>query len=332
MNRFYQCAFLALAMATLTACQDIDFFGKSDDAKTVVVESTPKASPTVAVTPVKGPVYRFTAPPRESFEKGMQDYGPIAAYLSRMTGANIQYVHQTDWMSYIRSISKKEYDIYFDGPHFNVWRNRHLGHVALARIDTPCSQKERAANTCKPFKPKWMLVYRHDTEVKRLYGRTFCLHAPPNFGTLSLLYSLFPNPAQQPSVREMKGWENMVRAVAVKQNGCEFTVARLKHAKKVDPTGKTLVTKPFDAFVQQGFTAGSNLPPDMIAKMRAALVAEEGRKAMAAFYERFVPKGKALQTYVDSPEYDKPLDILVKGYLVPWRFYAEPAADSVAKH
>ncbi len=258
-------------------------------------------------------VYIFSAPPRESLEDGTKQYGAIAAYLSWITGKEIRYVHQTNWISYMQGMKNGEYDIVFDGPHFNAWRARYLGHVPLVRIDNLKGER---------FKPKWFLVYRKNEwnrDVAKLPGRRFCLHAPPNFGTMSAMHILFPNPCRQPVVDEMKGWGKMVKAVYNKEHGCEFTVSRGKHIKDVDPEGKVLGKHPFAEFYNQGFTASAALPEDMIEKMREALASDSLRKQAKLFFARFVKTEKrGLVPYEDSHEYDMPLEIFAEEYLKPW--------------
>ncbi len=257
--------------------------------------------------------YIFSAPPRESLEDGIKQYGAIAAYLSRVTGKEIRYVHQTNWISYMQGMKNGEYDIVFDGPHFNVWRTRYLGHLPLARIDNLEGKR---------FKPKWFLVYRKaewNRDVTSLPGRKFCLHAPPNFGTMSALHILFPDPSRQPYIDEMKGWKKMVKAVYNKEHGCEFTVSRGKHIKDVDPEGKVLGKYAFAEFYNQGFTVSAALPEDMIEKIKVALPSEGLRKHAAPFFRRFVKTEKrGLVLYKDSHEYDMPLEIFAKEYLEPW--------------
>lgn len=301
-----------LSLLFLAGCQESPFGSRQVKKQQVAIK------PDVSATTATDREYIFTAPPRESYEDGVKQYGAIADYLSRMTGKKIVYVHQKNWLSYIQGMKRGDYDIVFDGPHFNAWRNRYLGHLPIARIDWSCDMKDRTNGTCKVFRPKWMLVYRKGTNTSKLAGRNFCLHAPPNFGTLSLLFTKFPNLARQPNIQEMQGWKKMVRAVRDNTNGCEFTVTRPKHIKVVDPEGKVLAYEPFDAFVHQGFTARADLPPIMIEQIRAVLTSDAGRIAIQAFYKRFVSKGRVLTLYKDSPEYDKPFAIFAKGYLLPW--------------
>ena len=62
----------------------------------------------------------------------------------------------------------------------------------------------------------------------------------------------------------------------------------------------------------------------MRAKIAAALLSPEGRRATAAFHKRFVSDKHSLQAYKDSPEYNKPFDILAQQYLVPWALFKYP--------
>jgi len=262
-------------------------------------------------------VYIFSAPPRESYEDGMKQYGAIADYLSKVTGKKIQYVHQTNWLSYMKDMAEGRFDIAFDGPHFNVWRNRYLGHDPVVRIDN------LKGGT---FKPKWLLVYRKGTwggDMSTLPGKTFCLHAPPNFGTMSVFHLLFPNPARQPYIKEMKGWKKMVNAVRDNKNGCEFTVSRGKHVKGADPDGKKLGRTAIAAYPHQGFTISSAMPEATKEAIKAALVSDEFRIAARAFFKRFVGReDRGLVVYKDSPKYDEPFDILAQQYLIPWSLHS----------
>lgn len=308
------CAFISLALVFLGGCDQVS----------ELISDNKNTATTANVAAQLERTYIFTAPPRESKEDGMKQYGVIAAYLSQVTGKKIEYVHQTNWISYLQGIKRGDYDIVFDGPHFNAWRNRYLNHEPVARIDFPCSDVERSSGSCKTFKPKWYLVYHKNTDTSRLGGRTFCLHAPPNFGTLSLMQTKFKDAAQQPYIKEMKGWVKMVRAVHDSSNSCEFTVSRMKHIKKVDPEGKVLAYEAFDAFVQQGFTVSRDLPEDMRQKIKSALLSPEGRNATEAFHKRFISAKHALQPYQDTADYDKAFDILAQQYLIPWALFEYP--------
>ena len=60
----------------------------------------------------------LTVPPREDFDKGYIQYGPLAEYLSDVIGEKVTYKHPKGWLYYQRDMRANKYDIVFDGPHF----------------------------------------------------------------------------------------------------------------------------------------------------------------------------------------------------------------------
>ena len=77
--------------------------------------------------------YVFSAPPRESAQAAAEIYGPIAKYLSAATGKKVVYRQPSNWIAYQAEMRKGEYDLVFDGPHFNAWRAANLQHNILVK-------------------------------------------------------------------------------------------------------------------------------------------------------------------------------------------------------
>ncbi|MEJ2398266.1 MAG: PhnD/SsuA/transferrin family substrate-binding protein [Gammaproteobacteria bacterium] len=75
----------------------------------------------------------LTAPPREKPAAGQKQYGPLAAYLTKLFGHKVKYVFPGNWLKYQRDMRNDKYDIIFDGPHFISWRILHLGNQAVVR-------------------------------------------------------------------------------------------------------------------------------------------------------------------------------------------------------
>ena len=66
--------------------------------------------------------YIFAAPPREGEMRGIKLYGPLVNKLTEMLGENVVYEQPSNWLEYAKKMRNNEYDIIFDGPHFNAWR------------------------------------------------------------------------------------------------------------------------------------------------------------------------------------------------------------------
>jgi ABC-type phosphate/phosphonate transport system substrate-binding protein len=214
----------------------------------------------------------FTAPPRETPEEGQQIYGPITEYLSRVLNRKVIYRHPGTWGVYRTQMLKGEYDLVFDGPHFNGYRAQRLNHNVLVKIPT---QHEFVVITrlTEPFK-----------SPREMAGRTFCAHAPPNLGTLVLL-DQFDNPARQPVLLNTNGWENIYAGVV---NGrCAGGILPLANLEKFDWQGQVKIIYRSPSLPNQAFSAGPRLSPEEQARIAAALLAPQALE----------PTAKLRQTY-----------------------------------
>jgi len=220
----------------------------------------------------------LTAPPRGSAAKEKEIYEPIAEFLSKTIGKKVIFKYSDNWLSYGKGMSQGSYDLVFDGPHFNGWRQDKLGHVPLIKIkeDFVFAVITKAEN-------------QRITEIKNLAGRSICAHAPPNLGTL-ILYSQFDNPARQPVILETQGWDNAYKGLI---NGkCEATIVPLKNLAKFDAGEKKLTKVIYKSRVMpnQALSAGPRITPEMQAKIRQALLSEEGKKATEKLGEAYATK------------------------------------------
>jgi len=229
--------------------------------------------------------YVFTAPPRETREQGIATYGPVADYLSRVTGKKIVYKHPDNWISYQSSMQKGEYDLVFDGPHFVAWRIARRDHEPLAKL---------------PGDFIFVFVARqndaHVKDLNSLGGRRVCGHAPPNQGTLRL-YAEFTNPSRVPNLVQIKGWPNIYKGLLASQ--CDGAVVPLKIYQKLDPQQqKTRILRTTEPVPSQAFTASPRFTAEDKRRMTEGLLSNDGLAATARLRERFpathlLPAGKA---------------------------------------
>lgn len=202
----------------------------------------------------------FTSPPRETREEGQKIYGPIAEYLSKAVGKKVVYRHPGTWGAYRSEMLKGNYDIVFDGPHFNSYRAEKLSHNVLAKL---------------PGRHEFVIIVNKNekfTTVSQMGGRTFCTQAPPNLGALILL-SQFDNPVRQPSVLPTEGWDKIYEGVV--SGRCTGGILPMAILKKLDKNEAVKVVHKTAAMPNQAFSASPRLSLEEQAKVAAALTAPE---------------------------------------------------------
>jgi len=235
--------------------------------------------------------YVFTAPPRESSERGDKEYGPIATYLSNATGNRFEYRHYNYWPIYVRDMQAGKLDLIFDGPHFISWRIEKLNHTPLARL---------------PGKLEFVVVALEGdkgvSSLNDLAGRLVCGHVPPNLATLTLLRE-FSNPLRQPQIHEVHGFKSAYQGLI--GGTCQGAVLpNVKYARMVG--SETLLTKTKVLFESkslpnQGFSAGARIPEKLQEAIRAALISPAGINATAGLRARFAGADRLVAT--NSSEY-----------------------------
>ena len=222
--------------------------------------------------------YVFSAPPRESVQAAAEIYGPIAEYLSAVTGKKVVYRQPANWIAYQTEMRKGEYDLVFDGPHFNAWRAANLQHNILVKA---------------PGEHSFVVVVKKDNdkvrELKQLTGRGICGMSPPNLGTLTVLNE-FNNPMRQPVIVSTESWNSIYSSM---QTGrCTAAILPTRNLAKLDPQGAaTRTVFKAKAYPNQAFSAGPRIAPDDQAKIARALVAPGARPATTKLREAYALNG-----------------------------------------
>ena len=236
--------------------------GKNEPTKQVAYQP-----PQDLLNSVQKPMERaeliFSAAPKENAERSNEIYGPIAEYLSNAIGKKIVYQYPGTWGVYQGTMQKGGYDLVYDGPHFNGWRMSKLQHNVLVRI---------------PVDLAFVALVKKDAtninDIKQLAGHTVCAHAPPNLGTLTLL-SQFDNPARQPVIKSMDGWDNIYKGfIAGKCTGV-LLPAKLWEKKNSQNTIQTKVIFRSKVLPNQAFSSGPRISKEDQAKIAQALVSKE---------------------------------------------------------
>lgn len=212
-----------------------------------------------AQTPMEKNTLVFSAAPRGTLEASVKKYGPLTEYLSKAIGKKIVYQYPGTWGVYQGKMQKGVYDLVYDGPHLNGWRVAKLQHNIVARI---------------PNDLVFVIVVKKGntriTSVEQLAGRTVCAHAPPNLGTLMLL-AKFENPARQPAIVAVDGWDNIFKGMMADQ--CVAALVPKNAWEKNDKGGvaSKLIYKS-NPLPNQAFSAGPRISKEDQAKISQALL------------------------------------------------------------
>lgn len=240
------------------------------------LKAQPSPESSVAQIPARD-VFTFSAPPRGAKADELAVYQPIVDYISATTGKKFVYKHSSDWLTYSKDMAEGKFDLVFDGPHFNGWRQERLQHTPLVKL---------------PEDFVFVVVARDGDanikDVKNLAGRGVCAHAPPNLGTLTLL-SRFDNPARQPFIVETQGWEGAYKALLAGK--CSATVLPMKNLKKFEGDKKKVqVLYQHRALPNQAISAGPRITPDLQRKIAEALMTQAGRDATRKLLDVYAAK------------------------------------------
>jgi len=249
----------------------------------------------------------LTAPPREKKAAGQKIYAPLAQHLTQLLGVKVSYQHPGNWLNYQREMRNDRYDIIFDGPHFISWRQAHLKHEALVKLQGVL---------------EFFLVARTDDKTVNtmddLIGQKICGISPPNLSTLTIL-DKFRNPVRQPVIKGVKGGMKGVLK-AFKSGKCKAAVFRdsfyKKKLKEEDRASMKILfhSRPLP---NQAISVSQRLSSGAKAKIKESLTTGSGVKATAGILKRF--GGKKAKSFIpaDRREYDGHNDLL-EGVIFGW--------------
>jgi len=231
--------------------------------------------------------YVFSAPPRESAQAAAEIYGPIADYLSAITGKKVVYRQPANWIAYQAEMRKGDYDLVFDGPHFNAWRASNLQHNILVKA---------------PGEHSFVVVVKKDNdkvrELKQLTGRGICGMSPPNLGTLTVLNE-FDNPMRQPLIMSTESWNTIYSGMQAGR--CTAAILPARNLAKFDPQGTaTRVVFKAKAYPNQAFSASPRITPEDQVKIARALSVPNARTATANLREAYALNGDFLPVAKDE--------------------------------
>lgn len=245
----------------------------------------------------------LTAPPRETAEQGNKDYGPLAAYLSKVVGEKVTYKHPGTWLRYQRDMRADKYDIVFDGPHFMSWRIKKHGHTPIARL---------------PGKLSFVMIVKSgDKKIDKLGSLVYekiCAITPPNLSTLTILAE-FGDAEPTKLIRVDGGMTDVFEAF--KKGQCRAAILRDKfYQRKIsdEDRASTKVVFKSEAVANQGITISKRIKKELHENIVMSLLEENS--GSAPILKRFAPGEDIMVPTVpsDYKDYYK----LLQGVIIGW--------------
>lgn len=214
----------------------------------------------------------FSTAPTDTPAVTKKIYTPLLNYLASVTGKTFVIKPAENYIEYNNNILKGVYDMTFDGPHYTGWRMERQNSVPLARL---------------PGEITVVVILREDSTVSSmedLVGKKICAFSSPNMLTMDFLH-YFPNPARQPVLLREQGFSEIMQCL--RSGKGEAAVLRDKVWDKQDQTGLKLLAQQFRSYPERTFAISDEVGPDVIEKITAAMVSEEGIKASEAMLQQF---------------------------------------------
>jgi ABC-type phosphate/phosphonate transport system substrate-binding protein len=247
----------------------------------------------------------LSAPPRETYQAGQEQYGLIAEGLSKILGMEVMYEHPDNWTQYATKMRAGKYDIVFDGPHFAAWRMKHVNHAPVARL---------------PDTLKFLIVARADDNqiksLRDLIGKQICGLASPNLGTVAV-FSLYDNPVIQPEIKVINGgMRNVVQAFF--RGECRAAVVRDKVYLSLPPEKRDLVKiiDKSEDMPNQTITVSTKISVYNRDKIQKYLTSSEGAKSAEKLLSVYSRNNKAFIP-VNVNEYEN-LEKLIEDVVYGW--------------
>jgi len=127
-------------------------------------------------------------------------YTPMAEYLSKVTGHNIELKTSPNFLAYWQSMKTGQYDLTLDAAHLTDYRAQKMGYKVLAKVLDVVSLSLVTGEGIFVFEPA------------ELVGKRIASLASPSRGAV-VLDEFFPNPIRQPIIVEVTSAQDAVQEV-----------------------------------------------------------------------------------------------------------------------
>jgi len=241
--------------------------------------------------------YSLAIQPILSEKDILENYQPLADYLTKQTGHTIKISTQRNFLFYWTKMRKQEpgFDLVLDAAHFTDYRIKKQGYTVLAKL---------------PDTVSFSIVTSEDSfilDVDELIGARIATMPSPSLGALRL-ESYFPNPMRVPIFI----WEiNTTVAVEKLASGeIDAAIIPTRLASTYDTLNIVTTTEPVP---HMGLSASPDVPAEVAEKIRQALLDAESNEAGKQMLDKLnVPRFQP----ASSETYDGYSDLLkdVFGY------------------
>jgi phosphonate transport system substrate-binding protein len=198
--------------------------------------------------------------PQQSASRLAEDWGPLLAEVSRRSGVALTLRTAPSIPVFEERLGAGEYDLAYMNPYHYVVFNKAAGYRAFAR------EKDR--------KIKGILVVRRDSPYHRiedLAGMTVVFPAPAAFAASILPQAEFGRLKIQIASKFVTSHDSVYRAVSSGLQPAGGGIQRTLEAapKEIRDTLRVLSETP--AYTPHAFAAHPRVPPELLAKVLAAL-------------------------------------------------------------
>lgn len=206
--------------------------------------------------------------PALSQENTRQYYSSLVEYISYATGMDVKIVVADNYLAHWNAVRKGSgYDLILDAAHFTDYRIKNFNYEVLAKA---------------PAAMSFSFITRRGTsfpDKDGLLSKTIATTPSPSLGGVQLL-QMYPNPARQPRIIEVK---NYAEAIAKVKNGEAFSALvptpMIKDDRDINAAEAT------QSVPQIALSASPELSKSIKERIRVALLnagnSNEGQKMLA---------------------------------------------------
>ena len=199
--------------------------------------------------------------PKKELQKSFK---PLADYLTKKTGHKIKFKAYSNFLRYWDDMRANKFDLVLDAAHLVDYRAQKHGHEVLAKVQDKVS---------------FSLVTTEEgsvLEAEELIAKRISCLAPPSRGNLQI-DKFFTNPIRQPFKTETRSFKEAIKLL---QKGKVH--ASIVPTPMVKAFPGLYVVETTDLWPHMGFSASANVPANVKADLKKALLGMKDDKAAAA--------------------------------------------------
>jgi phosphonate transport system substrate-binding protein len=216
----------------------------------------------------------FGVVPQQSASKAAADWGPLLAEISRRSGLRLVFRTAPNIPSFEERLGKGDYDLAYMNPYHYVVFHSASGYRAFAK------EQDR--------KIKGILVVRKDSAYRKLAdlaGKTVVFPAPAAFAASILPQAEFGRLKIPIESKFVASHDSVYRAVASGLQEAGGGIQRTFEAIQPEVRDALRVLSETPAYTPHAFAAHPRVPPEVVAKVAAAMSSlsadETGQRLLA---------------------------------------------------